>query len=128
MKTILFVCEHGSAKSVVAAAHFNKIAEARRVDVRAISRAIIPDAELHPAAVRGLEQDHLTLPEVAPRSLSQPDLDTAARVIAFCELPRGLSVNSAVERWTVPPITVDYQASRNAIIGHLERLLADSSL
>ena len=25
-KTVLFVCEHGAAKSVVAAAHFNRLA------------------------------------------------------------------------------------------------------
>ena len=36
--TILFVCEHGSAKSVVAAAHFNQIATARGLPFRAISR------------------------------------------------------------------------------------------
>jgi hypothetical protein len=27
VQTILFVCEHGSAKSVIAAAHFNRLAE-----------------------------------------------------------------------------------------------------
>ena len=128
MKTILFVCEHGSAKSVVAAAHFNRLAQARHLNVRAVSRAIIPDAELHPAAVRGLEQDNLTYPNVAPQSLTQPDLNTAARVIAFCELPPGLTLTSSAQTWTVPPISVDYQASRDAIVSHLERLFADPSL
>lgn len=28
-QTVLFVCEHGAAKSVIAAAHFNKIAKER---------------------------------------------------------------------------------------------------
>ncbi len=51
--TILFVCEHGSAKSVVAAAHFNRIAAARGLPFRAISRGTVPDAEMAPAAVKG---------------------------------------------------------------------------
>ena len=49
--TILFVCEHGSAKSVVAAAHFNRIAAARGLPFRAISRGTVPDVEMAPAAV-----------------------------------------------------------------------------
>ena len=35
--TVLFICEHGSAKSVVAAAHFNQIAADRGLPYRAIS-------------------------------------------------------------------------------------------
>jgi len=31
-QTILFVCEHGSAKSVIAAAHFNRSARSERTD------------------------------------------------------------------------------------------------
>src|SRR5688572_249911 len=49
--TVLFVCEHGSAKSVVAAAHFNRIAADRGLPFRAISRGTAPDPEMAPAAV-----------------------------------------------------------------------------
>ena len=34
--TVVFVCEHGAAKSVVAAAHFNRMARERGLAVRAI--------------------------------------------------------------------------------------------
>src|SRR5690242_15420164 len=45
-ETILFVCEHGSAKSVIAAAHFKRLAEQRGLPHRAIARGINPDPEI----------------------------------------------------------------------------------
>ena len=77
--TVLFVCEHGSAKSVVAAAHFNRLAAAEGVAARAISRGTDPDAELAPAARSGLERDGLPTSEIVPRALEQGDLDSAER-------------------------------------------------
>lgn len=79
--TVLFVCEHGSAKSVVAAAHFNQIAAARGLPFRAVSRGTVPDPEMAPAAVEGLRGDGLKPDDPAPRKLEQADLDAAARVI-----------------------------------------------
>lgn len=37
---VVFVCEHGSSKSLVAATLFNKMAEQRGLTVRALSRAV----------------------------------------------------------------------------------------
>ena len=50
------VCEHGSAKSVVAAAHFNYIARERNLKLRAISRGTNPDEEIAPKAAEGLKE------------------------------------------------------------------------
>jgi hypothetical protein len=36
--TILFVCEHGAAKSVIAAAYFDKLAKERGLNYRAVFR------------------------------------------------------------------------------------------
>src|SRR5688572_17684219 len=104
MDTVLFVCEHGSAKSLVAAAHFNKIASERKLPLRAISRGTDPDQDNPPAAVAGLESDDLE-PEALPRKLSQADLATARKVISFAELPAGYSPEPPVEVWSVPPIS-----------------------
>jgi protein-tyrosine-phosphatase len=46
IQTILFVCEHGSAKSVIAAAHFNQLAEQRRLPYHAVARGINPGREI----------------------------------------------------------------------------------
>jgi len=50
-QTVLFVCEHGGAKSVIAAAHFNKIAKERGLPYRAVTLGTAPDADI-PAGVR----------------------------------------------------------------------------
>lgn len=123
--TILFVCEHGSAKSVVAAAHFNRIAAARGLPFRAISRGTVPDAEMAPAAVEGLRGDGLKPDDPAPAKLEHADLDAAVRVVTFCALPPGLQARSPIEQWEVPPVSTEYAASREAMLLQIERLLRE---
>lgn len=123
--TVLFVCEHGSAKSVVAAAHFNRIAAERGLPFRAVSRGTVPDPEMAPAAVKGLLEEGLKPTDPAPIKLTQSDLDTAARVVTFCDLPADLKAATPVERWEVPPVSTEYVKSREAMLGLMERLLLE---
>jgi len=123
--TVLFVCEHGSAKSVVAAAHFNRLAADRGLPFRAISRGTVPDAEMAPAAVQGLLADGLKPDDPAPTKLTQSDLATAIRVVTFCDLPPDLEVAIPIERWEVPPVSTEYPRSRDAMLEHIEQLLLE---
>lgn len=123
---VLFVCEHGSAKSVVAAAHFTKLATERLLNVRAISRGVRPDPEIAAKAAAGLRSESLAPLEKKPRQLSPEDLKGAARVVAFCELPEEYEIAVPVERWTdVPPISEDYQRSRDVMVERIIVLLDD---
>ena len=126
--TILFVCEHGSAKSVVAAAHFNRIAAARGLPFHAISRGTAPDAEMATPAVEGLLGDGLKPGDPAPAKLEQGHLDAAVRVVTFCALPPELQARSPVEQWEVPPVSTEYAASRDAMLLRIERLLLELDL
>jgi protein-tyrosine-phosphatase len=123
VETVLFVCEHGSAKSVVAAAHFNRIAADRGLPFRGISRGTVPDAEIAPAAVKGLLGDGLPPADPAPTKLAQSDLDAAVRVVTFCDLPPELTLVTPIERWEVPPVSTDYAGSRDAMLAHIKQLL-----
>jgi arsenate reductase (thioredoxin) len=49
--TVVFVCEHGAAKSVIATAYFNKLAAERGLRTRAIYRGVNPDSALSAAAL-----------------------------------------------------------------------------
>jgi hypothetical protein len=49
--TILFICEHGAAKSVIAAAYFDILAGERGLKYRATFRGTNPDPTLAVAAV-----------------------------------------------------------------------------
>jgi protein-tyrosine-phosphatase len=124
-RRVLFVCLHGAAKSVVAAAHFRRQAAARGLAVEATAAGVEPDAGLAPAAVKGLAGDGLNPSPTRPRPVTLYDLSAAARVVSFgCDIaPRG---GQQVDRWDdVPAVSDNYAAARDRIVGHVERLVAE---
>src|SRR5258705_12607867 len=58
---VVFVCEHGAAKSVIATAYFNKLAAERGLPFRATFRGTAPQEELSVRAVEGLKADGLSI-------------------------------------------------------------------
>ncbi len=129
--TILFVCEHGAAKSIVAAAksivaaaHFNKLAREMNLNIHAIARGTNPDAELSPKTAEGLKRDGLTSTESIPQKLSLADVESAERIVSFCELPEEYRGKVEVEQWDdVPPVSEDYEKARDAIVERTKRLV-----
>lgn len=120
--TIVFVCEHGAAKSVVAAAEFNRLAKERGINAVAVARGTTPQAEISPAAAKGLAAEGLPVPR-HPVALSERDTASAARVVAFCELPAYAS-RAHVEKWQdVPAVGDGYAAARDVILRHINVLL-----
>lgn len=90
-QTVVFVCEHGAAKSVIAAAYFNKLAAERHLNFHAVARGLTPQPELSTSAVAGLEKDGVPFAKEQPRRLSSEETRTAVRVVAFCPVPKGLA-------------------------------------
>jgi arsenate reductase len=122
--TIVFVCEHGAAKSIIAAAYFNKLACETNSDLQAIARGTHPDQELSHKAIMGLQKDGLTPTESIPQKLSRADLDTAQRIITFCELPNEYEQKTVIEFWNgIPPVSENYEKARDAIMARLNHLL-----
>jgi len=122
-RTVVFVCEHGAAKSVVAAAEFNHLAEARHLPYRAIARGTEPQAAIAPSAANGLRADGLAVPSQPPQKLTDADLAHAARVVAFCDVPPELAKNARITRWDVPAVGDGYAKARDLIVSHVESLL-----
>jgi catechol 2,3-dioxygenase-like lactoylglutathione lyase family enzyme len=121
---VVFVCEHGSAKSVIAAAHFERLARSVGLDAHAISRGTDPDAEFPPNAVNGLVRDGLRPLDDAPRRLAEDDLANAARVVTFCALPDTYSYAGPIEPWLdVPAVSEDYDTARSEIVRRVTRLI-----
>ena len=126
--TILFVCEHGSAKSVVAAAHFNKLAGEMNLNIRAIARGTTPDAELSPNAVDGLQRDGLTPTESIPQKISLSDVESASQIVSFCELPEEFQGKTVVDRWDgVLPVSENYEKARDIIVEKINKLIENIS-
>jgi arsenate reductase len=122
-RVVVFVCEHGSAKSIVAAAYFDKLAAERGLSLHAIARGTHPDEQIAPAAAHGLAADGLAAGG-RPTRLVKSDTTQAIRIVAFCDLPADLA-DRPVEHWQVPAVSEDYRAARDAIVKNVSQLLDD---
>jgi arsenate reductase len=121
---IIFVCEHGAAKSILAAAYFNRLAREKDLSLRAMARGTHPDAELSSETVAGLQDDGLSPPESIPTQLTRHDIESAQRIVSFCDLPEEYHQKAIVEQWDgIPPVSEDYQEARNAIVARLQKLV-----
>jgi chromate transport protein ChrA/protein-tyrosine-phosphatase len=125
---VVFVCEHGSAKSLVAASLFQRMARERGLEVAGVSRGTAPDAAVPAPVVEALKGDGVDVAGYRPQALTEADLVAAGtRVVAIgVALPdfarRGAP--HAVEEWTdIPPVSTDYRAARAALVAHLDALL-----
>jgi protein-tyrosine-phosphatase len=123
-KTIVFVCLHGSVKSQMAAAHFNKIARERGLPYTAISRGIEVDSSI-PTRIRdGLNLDGLAPLDDVPRSLTPAEAAGAVKVFAFDAVPDDKRGAVEVNYWSdVPPAMKDYVAARDVIKHHIDDLV-----
>ena len=122
--TVVFVCEHGAARSVIAAAYFNRLAAERHLPYRAIARGTSPQQDLSAATVKGLEADSVTFDRAKPKGLSEADARGAARVVAFCPVPKVFSSLARVDQHDdVPEISRDYGDARNRIVAYVTQVL-----
>lgn len=124
---VVFICDHGSAKSMIAASYFNQIASRRGLPYRAISRGIAPDAELQPATRQGLQQDGISTEGLTPTTITPEVADAARRVITITvESTPSFIQRDKLEEWNdIPAVSKDYGASRDAMVRKLEQLIAN---
>ena len=121
---IVFVCEHGAAKSVIATAYFNKLAAERGLPDRATYRGANPQAELSVSALKGLREDGLDVPSAKPSPITTGDVTKATHVFAIgCSLPAQAASSGKADSWDDVPEDQGYAAQRDAIKKHVERLL-----
>jgi arsenate reductase (thioredoxin) len=122
---VVFVCEHGAAKSVVASQYFNKVAAERGLGVRAIPRGADPQADLSVSAVKGLKEDGLPPSPGAPQPLTASEVRSSARVIAFdCDQPAMKALRGMDACWDDVPATADgYARARDRIRAHVEAMV-----
>jgi len=122
--TVVFVCEHGAAKSVIATTYFNKIAAEKGLRARAIYRGVNPQTDLSVATLKGLREDGLTPSTEKPSSISQADVDAASVVFAIgCTLPARATASGKANTWDDVPEDQGYARTRDAIRRHVEQLV-----
>lgn len=120
---VVFVCVHGAAKSVVAAAHFRREAAARGLAIDAVAAGTEPEPALAPATVKGLAGDGLEPPLRRPRMVTLHDVATATQVVTFgCELSAWRPASPIASWEDVPAVSDGYEKARNVIAARVAAL------
>ena len=121
---VVFVCEHGAAKSVIATAYFNKLARERGLPYRATFRGTDPQAELSVSALKGLREDGIEIPDGTPSIIAPADVERATHVFAIgCTLPSSATASGKAANWSDVPEGEGYARTRDAIVKHVTALL-----
>jgi len=127
---VLFVCLHGSAKSLIAAEYFNRLAAERGLPARAASAGTEPDDEIPPRVAQGLGADGIDVAGRRPRRPTPADVDGSAIVVTFaCDLGDLAARAPRVEHWdNVPAVSEDFKRARDVIVARVSALLEEPAL
>ena len=124
---VVFVCEHGNVKSLMAASYFNRLANQRGLPYSAISRGIAPDSTTVPPSISaGLKGEGFDVSDFHPAGVTRPDVEMSKLVVLInTALPEdSVSKQAPIERWTdVPAASVDYAAASASLKTHVEELI-----
>lgn len=127
-QTVVFVCEHGTVKSVVAMAWFTRLARERHLPLRAISRGTALEPGIPKSVLAGLTGDGFQLGGFLPTRFTEADVDGAITVISLDEPSVAGRVAGTVptQAWDgLPSVTQNYSVARDSIQRRV-RALVDS--
>jgi arsenate reductase (thioredoxin) len=128
--TVLFLCPHGAAKSVLASAYFQRLAKERGLNVRVEAAGIEPDAAVSPKVAAHLRHNGYPVPVTEPRTVTKEDLTAADVVISMgCELGRLPASPRRLQRWDeIPGPGENFagadEAIRRRVIALVDELIA----
>jgi arsenate reductase (thioredoxin) len=127
VRTVVFVCQHGAAKSVLAAALLERLAANHSVPLRALARGTEPEPQVAPAVAAGLLAEGIDVAAWRPRLVTRDDLAKAWRVVSFGpDLSHLGPAGTLVQVWgDVPAVADGFQAAQAAIASRLSTLLQD---
>jgi arsenate reductase len=115
--TILFMCPHGAAKSVLASAYFQRLAKERGLNVHVASAGTEPDATVSPAVAAHLKGRGYSVPITKPRKVAPEEFASADVVISIgCDLAALPQPRGRLVRWDeVPTLSDGFTAADEAI-------------
>lgn len=126
-QTILFLCPHNAAKSVIAAAYFNKFAAQNGLPFVADSAGTEPSESVMPVVREMLAQDGLDVSGYVPRHVTAEDLQNALHIISMGCTAEALNTSpDKIEWWLdVPMVSQMPEQSRVLIRARVEQLITD---
>ncbi len=126
-ETVVFVCPHNAAKSVIAAAYFQQRADQLRLALRAVSAGTEPSPTVSAAVVEALRKDGIDVAGYQPRPVTPEELTTAVRVVSLgSDLQVFTLAPVSIDAWNdVPPPSHDLGATCHAIRARVEQLVTE---
>jgi arsenate reductase (thioredoxin) len=128
--SVVFICEHGSARSLLAATLFNRLAEQRGLTVRALSRAVnaqTVDPKVPQAIIKNMAGDGYQVVAFRPQPVTASEAASARRVVVINYDDKiDAASTGLVDHWSgVPSISLEYENAKRSISAQIESLLRD---
>ena len=124
--TVVFVCEHGNAKSLIAATLFNQQAAQRHLPFHAIARGIKPGQGVPASIAANLHSDGYDVSGFTPKPIAAADVQAALRVVLL-NLDRDAIPGAdphKTDAWSgIPPAETEYPKAHDAIAEQIDSLL-----
>ena len=124
-RTVAFVCQHASAKSLVAAQYLNRLARERGLAFEATTSGPEPDPEVPVNVIEGLLRRGIDVRTVRPVLVSPDILARADYVVSFgCDIKGLVTANQALEHWDdCPAVSDDFDIAWSFITTRVELLV-----
>lgn len=124
-KQVLFVCEHGSVKSLVAMEYFNRRSKERGLPYRAMARGTAPEPAVPPSVRDGLSEDGFDVSGFVPQALRAWDFEHVALVVSFDDdITKTVGGRTRYLKWDdLPGVLADYPRARDAIVSQVDALI-----
>jgi arsenate reductase (thioredoxin) len=125
VRTILFLCPHNAAKSVIAAAYLERLAAECGLTLRATSAGTDPDPGVSPGVAGALLAEGIDVRAHRPRRVTAGELARASRVVSLgCNLGDIASPGLVIESWDdVPSPSADLTGACAVIAARVRRLV-----
>jgi arsenate reductase (thioredoxin) len=122
---VVFVCEHGSVKSLVAMEYFNRSAKARGVPYRAVARGTAPELTVPKAVRDGLRSAGFDVSAFEPRKFEVSDVDRASLIVSFDQdVETVVGARARYLKWDdLPGVLTDYTRGKDEIVRHVDALI-----
>lgn len=124
MQDIIFVCQHGGAKSLIAAEYFTRLAGRRGLELRGVCAGLEPYPEVPAPVIVGLAAQGIDVSGHTPRQVTADMLAAAAMVVHFgCDVAALVEGGVSLDWGDVPAVSDGFHQACEVIVQRVERLV-----